>query len=59
MQRREHHSHIILTFRESPSQADIGFAVIGRWKRCWTPCTDGYHRIFYRLEGESSRKTAA
>ncbi|WP_409218787.1 hypothetical protein, partial [Escherichia coli] len=21
---------------------------------CWTPCTDGYHRIFYRLEGESA-----
>lgn len=29
---REHHLHIILTFRES-LRADIGFAVIGRWKR--------------------------
>ncbi|XNM72810.1 DUF2813 domain-containing protein [Escherichia coli] len=50
---REHHLQI-----NSPSanccQADIGFAVIGRWKRRRTPCTDGYHRIFYRLEGESA-----
>lgn len=29
---REHHLHIILTFRES-LRADIGFAVISSWKR--------------------------
>lgn len=49
---REHHLHIILTFREC-CQADIGFAVIGRWKRA------GRHApmaitVFYRLEGESA-----
>ncbi len=21
-------------------------------QRCWVPCDDGYHRVFYRLEGE-------
>ena len=36
------------------AQADIGFAAIGRWKRAGRHATDGYHRIFYRLEGESA-----
>lgn len=21
-------------------------------QRCWVPCDDGYHRVFYRTEGE-------
>lgn len=48
---REHHLHIVLTFRESTP---------GRYRarryhplaKCWVPCDDGYQRIFYRLEGE-------
>ena len=50
---REHHLHIILTFRESLP----GRHRVRRYRpleACWTPCTDGYHRIFYRLEGESA-----
>ncbi|MTH48186.1 ATP-dependent endonuclease [Intestinirhabdus alba] len=50
---REHHLHIILTFRES---------LPGRYRArryrplapCWSLCRDGYQRIFYRLEGESA-----
>ncbi len=50
---REHHLHIILTFRESEP---------GRYKTrryrpladCWVPSDDGYHRLFYRHEGELS-----
>ncbi len=37
---REHHLHIILTFRERALEA------------CWSLCEDDFHRIFYRLEGE-------
>ncbi|MBC6557035.1 ATP-dependent endonuclease [Citrobacter braakii] len=51
IQGREHHLHIILTFRESQP----GRHRVRRYRpleACWTPCQDGYHRIFYRLEGE-------
>ncbi|QMI04723.1 ATP-dependent endonuclease [Citrobacter sp. RHB25-C09] len=50
---REHHLHIILTFRESQP----GRYRVRRYRpleACWTPCHDGYQRIFYRLEGESA-----
>lgn len=48
---REHHLHIILTFRES----EPGRHRVRRYRPladCWVPCDDGYQRIFYRLEGE-------
>ena len=48
---REHHLHIILTFRE----AEPGRHRVRRYRPladCWVPCQDGYQRIFYRLEGE-------
>lgn len=51
IQGREHHLHIILTFRE----AEPGRHRVRRFRplqRCWVPCDDGYHRVFYRLEGE-------
>ena len=51
IQGREHHLHIILTFRESQP----GRHRVRRYRpleACWTPCHDSYHRIFYRLEGE-------
>jgi len=50
-QEKEHHLHIILTFRE---QAPGNY----RGRRCrhlapvWVADKDEYHRIFYRLEGE-------
>lgn len=50
-QGREHHLHIILTFRET----EPGRHRVRRFRplqRCWVPCDDGYHRVFYRLEGE-------
>ena len=49
--RREHHLHIVLTFRESQP----GRHRVRRYRpleACWSPCHDNYHRIFYRLEGE-------
>lgn len=51
IQGREHHLHIILTFRET----EPGRHRVRRFRplqRCWVPCDDGYHRVFYRLEGE-------
>ncbi len=48
---REHHLHIILTFRES----EPGRHRVRRYHPladCWVSCEDGYQRIFYRLEGE-------
>ncbi len=51
IQGREHHLHIILTFRETGP----GRHRVRRFRplqRCWVPCDDGYHRVFYRLEGE-------
>ena len=51
IQGREHHLHIILTFRET----EPGRYRVRRFRplqRCWVPCDDGYHRVFYRLEGE-------
>ncbi|MFW3900036.1 ATP-dependent endonuclease [Klebsiella variicola] len=51
IQGREHHLHIILTFRETKP----GRHRVRRFRplqRCWVPCDDGYHRVFYRLEGE-------
>ncbi|HBU3456367.1 TPA: ATP-dependent endonuclease [Klebsiella pneumoniae] len=51
IQGREHHLHIILTFRET----EPGRQRVRRFRplqRCWVPCDDGYHRVFYRLEGE-------
>ncbi|MFB2986417.1 ATP-dependent endonuclease [Klebsiella pneumoniae] len=51
IQGREHHLHIILTFRET----EPGRNRVRRFRplqRCWVPCDDGYHRVFYRLEGE-------
>lgn len=53
---REHHLHIILTFRESLP----GRHRVRRYRpleACWTPCTDGYHRIFIVWKGRV-RKTA-
>ena len=53
IQGREHHLHIILTFRESQP----GRHRVRRYRpleACWTLCHDNYHRIFYRLEGECS-----
>lgn len=51
IQGREHHLHIILTFRET----EPGRHRVRRFRplqRCWVPCDDGYHRVFYRLEGK-------
>ncbi|HCA9454624.1 TPA: ATP-dependent endonuclease [Klebsiella pneumoniae] len=51
IQGREHHLHIILTFRET----EPGRHRVRRFRplqRCWVPCDDGYHRVFYRLEDE-------
>ncbi|HBQ5116248.1 TPA: ATP-dependent endonuclease [Klebsiella variicola] len=51
IQGREHHLHIILTFRET----ELGRHRVRLFRplqRCWVPCDDGYHRVFYRLEGE-------
>ena len=51
IQGREHHLHIILTF----SETEPGRHRVRRFRplqRCWVPCDDGYHRVFYRLEGE-------
>lgn len=51
IQGREHHLHIILTFRET----EPGRHRVRRFRplqRCWVPCDDSYHRVFYRLEGE-------
>ncbi|MGH4741209.1 ATP-dependent endonuclease [Klebsiella pneumoniae] len=51
IQGSEHHLHIILTFRET----EPGRHRVRRFRplqRCWVPCDDGYHRVFYRLEGE-------
>ncbi|MGK9172679.1 ATP-dependent endonuclease [Yokenella regensburgei] len=48
---REHHLHIILTFRESVP----GRHRVRRYRpleACWMASSDGYHRLFYRLEGE-------
>ncbi|EAS8762286.1 ATP-dependent endonuclease [Salmonella enterica] len=48
---REHHLHIILTFRET----QLGRHRVRRYRAleaCWSPCEDDFHRIFYRLEGE-------
>lgn len=51
VQGREHHLHIILTFRESEQGHYRGRRYRGL-SDCWTLCHDGYQRIFYRLEGE-------
>ena len=51
IQGREHHLHIVLTFRESQP----GRHRVRRYRpleACWSMCPDNYHRIFYRLEGE-------
>lgn len=51
IQGREHHLHIILTFREN----EPGRHRVRRYRplsSCWVPCDDGYQRVFYRLEGE-------
>lgn len=48
---REHHLHIILTFRETHP----GRHRVRRYRAleaCWSLCEDDFHRIFYRLEGE-------
>ncbi|EBH8634856.1 ATP-dependent endonuclease [Salmonella enterica subsp. enterica serovar Anatum] len=48
---REHHLHIILTFRET----QLGRHRVRRYRAleaCWSLCEDDFHRIFYRLEGE-------
>ncbi len=51
LQGREHHLHIILTFRENEPGRYRGRRYRGL-SDCWTPCDDGFRRIFYRLEGE-------
>lgn len=51
IQGREHHLHIILTFREN----EPGRHRVRRYRplsNCWVPCDDGCQRVFYRLEGE-------
>ncbi|KFC09163.1 putative OLD family ATP-dependent endonuclease [Trabulsiella guamensis ATCC 49490] len=51
VQGREHHLHIILTFRE----LEPGRHRVRRYRPLsagWVPCDDGYQRVFYRLEGE-------
>ena len=51
IQGREHHLHIILTFREN----EPGRHRVRRYRplsSCGVPCDDGYQRVFYRLEGE-------
>ncbi|MFW0765029.1 ATP-dependent endonuclease [Trabulsiella odontotermitis] len=51
VQGREHHLHIILTFRER----EPGRHRVRRYRPLspgWVPCDDGYQRVFYRLEGE-------
>lgn len=51
IQGREHHLHIILTFRENEPRRHR----VRRYRplsSCWVPCDDGYQRVFYRLEGE-------
>lgn len=51
IQGREHHLHIILTFREN----EPGRHRVRRYRplsQCWVPCDDGFQRVFYRLEGE-------
>lgn len=51
IQGREHHLHIVLTFRE----LEPGRHRVRRYRPlspCWTASDDGYQRIFYRLEGE-------
>ncbi len=48
---REHHLHIILTFRESEPVA-VPRAALSSLADCWSRGEDGYHRLFYRLEGE-------
>lgn len=51
LQGREHHLHIILTFRES----EPGRYRVRRYRplaECWVAGEDGYHRLFYRHEGE-------
>ncbi|MBD6086093.1 ATP-dependent endonuclease [Salmonella enterica subsp. enterica serovar Enteritidis] len=48
---REHHLHIILTFRETQP----GRHRVRRYRAleaCWSLCEDDFHRIFYRLGGE-------
>ncbi|WP_437890721.1 ATP-dependent endonuclease [Phytobacter sp. V91] len=48
---REHHLHIILTFRES----EPGRHRVRRYRplgACWVAGQDDHHRLFYRLEGE-------
>ncbi|WP_312688754.1 ATP-dependent endonuclease [Kosakonia sp.] len=53
VQGREHHLHIILTFRES----EPGRHRVRRYRPladCWVPGADGFHRLFYRHEGELS-----
>ena len=51
VQGREHHLHIILTFRENEPGRYRGRRYRGL-TGCWSLCPDGYQRIFYRLEGE-------
>ena len=51
IQGREHHLHIILTFREN----EPGRHRVRRYRplsNCWVPCDDGYQRLFYRLQAE-------
>ncbi|MEP9878561.1 ATP-dependent endonuclease [Klebsiella sp. GW_Kp182] len=51
IQGREHHLHIILTFRENePGRHRV--RLYRPLSSCWVPCDDGYQRVFYRLEGE-------
>lgn len=48
---REHHLHIILTFREAALGHHLGRRYRGL-APVWVEGHDGYHRIMYRLEGE-------
>lgn len=48
---REHHLHIILTFRElEPGRRNVRH--YRPLAACWAPGEDGFQRIHYRLEGE-------
>ncbi|WP_435929699.1 ATP-dependent endonuclease [Dryocola sp. BD613] len=48
---REHHLHIVLTFRENAPGHYLGHRYRGL-APVWVEGSDGYHRIMYRLEGE-------
>ena len=57
MKGREHHLHIVLTFRES-QPGRYGFAATGRWRHAGHRATMAFSASFIALKGRV-RKTAA